>query len=215
MKSSSTKVSTTVGVVDVGIANLGSIICILQDIADHVLIIRSPADIDGVDRLILPGVGAFPQAIARLAAANLSDPIIRFAREQHGPVLGICLGMQLLATSSEEHTFTHGLGLITGAVRKLRGTGGERVPHVGWNAVDLVQNTELMEGIPSGSDFYFVHSFVFDEVKSSSLVATTTHGERFSAVIVEGNLAGVQFHPEKSSNGGRRLLRNFCEWCPC
>lgn len=203
---------TSVGIVDVGISNLGSIERILSGVADCVRIVRKPAEIDQVDRLVLPGVGAFPQAMNRLGSTGLSLAIKRFAQDRRGPVLGICLGMQLLAAVGEEHELTSGLNLIDGKVRKLSAV---RVPHVGWNAVEIRLDCALMEGIPSGTDFYFVHSYVFDPVNEQSLVATATHGERFSAVLVDRNIAGVQFHPEKSSRAGRRLLQNFCRWLPC
>jgi glutamine amidotransferase len=208
-------VATTVGIVDVGIANLGSIERTLREICDRVHVVKEPTDLKALDRLILPGVGAFPIAMKRLEAAGLADGIRKFVTDLQRPTLGICLGMQLLATEGEEHETTAGLNLIEGRVRRFRNTEGIRIPHVGWNSVEVKLPSPVFRSVKSGNDFYFVHSYVFDVAKESSLVAIARNGEQFSAAVASGNVVGVQFHPEKSSRIGRVLLRNFCEWSPC
>lgn len=212
---STTLVPTTVGIVDVGIANLGSIERTLRETADDVVIVKETRQLSDVDRLVLPGVGAFPIAMSRLSDAGLDSGIRDLAVDRRLPVLGICLGMQLLASVGEEHGTTPGLDLISGRVRRFGDSHGSRIPHVGWNSVDLEAPSPLFNDIPTGMDFYFVHSFVFEVGDQLSRVASSTNGERFSAVVQKNNVLGVQFHPEKSSRIGRRLLRNFCEWSPC
>lgn len=208
-------VATTVGIVDVGIANLGSIERTLKEICDRVVVVTEPSDLASLDRLILPGVGAFPIAMKRLEAAGLADGIRHFVNDLQRPTLGICLGMQLLATEGEEHELTAGLNLIEGRVRRFRDTAGIRVPHVGWNSVEIKRQSSIFSSVKSGNDFYFVHSYVFEVADEAALVATACNGEHFSASVERGNVAGVQFHPEKSSRIGRILLKNFCEWDPC
>jgi glutamine amidotransferase len=215
MDSSRQKVSTVVGIVDIGIANLGSIDRTLCEIAEHVTIVREAGDLVAVDRLVLPGVGAFPVAMERLAAAGLVDSIRHFALVDEKPVLGICLGMQLLASTGEEHGLTAGLDLIGGKVRMFRRSNESRVPHVGWNSLSLLGRSELFDGVPEGVDVYFIHSYVLDLEDRGNLVATSTNGETFTAAVQSGSVMGVQFHPEKSSHIGRHILRNFCECSPC
>lgn len=209
------KIPTTVGVIDIGIANLGSIERTLSEIADEVVIINKVGLCDAVDRLVLPGVGAYPAAMELLRTSEMSAEIRAFAARPNRAVLGICLGMQLLSSTGEEHEVTEGLNLIPGHVRKLSSSGNERIPHVGWNSVHFTSEHPLFVNIADESDFYFVHSYVFDVLHQNARIAATRHGEVFSAAVCHENVVGVQFHPEKSSRAGRTLLRNFCEWTPC
>lgn len=206
-------IETTVGVVDVGIANLGSICRSLHEIASKVVIVRTPDQLENIDRLVLPGVGAFPVAMQRLRASGLDSGVHVFAHHFQKPLLGICLGMQLLADIGEEHGRTAGLGLIAGRVRRLKVGPRQRVPHVGWNSVSAVGDSLLLKGVPLQTDFYFVHSFVFDVVDPTSSIGVCDYGENFAAIVRRANIHGVQFHPEKSSFAGRRVLKNFCEYC--
>lgn len=215
MASSSQKLLTTIGIVDIGLSNLGSIERSLSEICDRVTVVRNPEQLRGLDRLVLPGVGAFSVAMGRLRESGLADPISSFIRDLKRPTLGICLGMQLLADLGEEHGLNHGLGLIPGRVRKFDPQSNVRIPHVGWNSVDVRIETPLFAGIPPGQDFYFVHSYVFDLASNEYLAASATNGQTFVAAIQRSNLVGVQFHPEKSSRVGRKLLENFCRWDPC
>jgi glutamine amidotransferase len=206
----SPKLPTVVGIVDVGIANLGSLSKILEETAIQIKPISHATDIADIDRLVLPGVGSFPEAMNRIRAVGLDDAIIKFASTLGRPILGICLGMQLLASVGEEHQITRGLGLIKGRVRKLAPSSNTRIPHIGWNQVEWSQHSFLHEGIQSHTDFYFVHSYVFEPEDETVVHARTEHGETFCSAVGLGNVYGVQFHPEKSSMAGRKLLQNFC-----
>lgn len=211
----SSRVSTSVGIVDLGISNLGSIEKSISEIADEVVLIRSPEHVRLMDRLIIPGVGAYPTAMERLEETGLKNAILEFSQDPCRAVLGICLGMQILSSEGEEHGLTDGLNLIAGRVRRLQPGPGYRIPHVGWNSVSVCVPHPLFVGINDGADFYFVHSYVFDVETQLASIATCDHGEVFSAAVSRGNIVGVQFHPEKSSVAGRVMLRNFCEWSPC
>lgn len=209
------KIPTSVGIIDIGISNIASIERTLSEIVDEVVIVRNGSQLTSIDRLILPGVGAFPSAMKRLSESGLVADIHEFVRVLRRPLLGICLGMQLLASEGEEHELTAGLDLVKGRVRRLKESDGVRVPHVGWNSVSIEMPNNLFNGLVDGHDFYFVHSYVFDVDNKDERIATTVNGERFTAAVLSGNVVGVQFHPEKSSKIGRMLLENFCEWTPC
>jgi glutamine amidotransferase len=172
-----------------------------QITADHALL-------RGADALVVPGVGAFPAGMARLRALGLDELIAQRARAGT-PVLGICLGMQLLFEHSQELEPTDGLGLIAGEVTQLD-SGGLRLPHIGWNDVRFeracVLTTELP---PSGRPFYHVHSFAARPADPRDVVATATYGETFATIVAHGTVFGVQFHPEKSSLDGLRMLAGF------
>lgn len=128
------------------------------------------------------------------------------------PLLGICLGMQLLCEGSTEGGQTEGLGLVRGGVTDLRAFPAARIPHVGWNSVDICMIHPIVEGIPSGTDFYFVHGFAMQENEDTQTIATTQHGVQFVSAVGQENVVGVQFHPEKSQKQGAQLLRNFLSW---
>jgi glutamine amidotransferase len=162
-----------------------------------------------VDGIVLPGVGAFGAAMARLQAAGFPD-WIRAQVADGIPLLGVCLGMQLLFARSEESPTAIGLGLVPGEVRRL--PSGLKVPHMGWNQLAIRQPSPLMDGVADGSNVYFVHSYVVRPDDARDVIATTTYGEEFPSVIQRGRLAGVQFHPEKSAETGQRLLRGAVGW---
>ena len=202
----------SVGVVDCGIANLGSILRTLGKNVRQVRVITEPTDFDGLDKIILPGVGAFPIAMERLESQQLIEPLINAVREDEIPLLGICLGMQLLATTGKEFEETPGLNLIPGVVDLLKPQSSEfQIPHIGWNSIKIRQNDSLLEGIADDTDFYFVHSYRFNLNNSKNLIASTNHGVDFPSVVANGKIYGTQFHPEKSSDAGLRLIRNFCK----
>jgi len=199
-----------VALIDYGMGNLGSVRRALGELGAEPLLADSPAKLAGAERVILPGVGAFGDAMGLLQAGGWVSAI----REQAGagkPLLGICLGMQLLATRGLEGGENEGLGLIPGDVVPLAGLGCElRIPHVGWNSVALRDpDASTVRGIPQGTDFYFVHSYAFQPRDPADVVATTAYGIPIPAVVARGNVMGTQFHPEKSSRAGFRLLRNF------
>jgi glutamine amidotransferase len=202
----------SVGVIDCGIANLGSILRMLGKNVLNVRVVTEPTNFEGLDRVILPGVGAFPIAMERLASQQLINPLMKAVTEDQIPLLGICLGMQLLASTGSEFGETPGLDLIPGVVELLKPQSPEfHIPHIGWNSIKIHQNVPLLEGIENDTDFYFVHSYRFNLQDQKNMIASTNHGLDFPSVIGYGKIYGTQFHPEKSSKAGLRIIRNFCE----
>jgi glutamine amidotransferase len=201
-----------IGVVDYGMGNRRSV----QKAFEHVgASAPITSDRDGLDRcaaLVIPGVGAFPRGMENLKSLGL-DTYIRSRAEQGTPVLGICLGMHLLFDSSVELQATEGLGLIPGEVTWLS-PGQLRLPHIGWNEVRFERPIPLLDGLPeAGCPFYHVHSLAPRPAEAETIVATTEYGERFATIVQRANVSGVQFHPEKSSGHGLRLLANFVARC--
>jgi glutamine amidotransferase len=180
------------------------------------VIASEPAELAVANRIILPGVGAFGEAMARLRAGGWVEALRRQVVARNTPLLGVCLGMQLLATSSEENGVHEGLDLIGGRVRRLDAFGCTlRIPHVGWNYVRFAEQAPLFAGIRQDTDFYFVHSFAFAPDVPAHVCATTSYGAVLPAAVQVGAVFGTQFHPEKSSAAGRQLLRNFVEYVGC
>ena len=202
---------TIVGIIDLGICNLGSLAASLLRVGAEPIVIEELTSLDQFTHIILPGVGEFGEASKRLIERGLVQPIQEFVRAER-PLLGICLGMQLMTQRGEEGGFSDGLGLVDGVIVKLNPVGGERVPHVGWNSVFFQREHPIFESISSGSDFYFVHGFVASAVPGDSEIASSKHGISFPSSIGKGSAVGVQFHPEKSQSSGAKLLRNFISW---
>lgn len=188
--------------IDAGGANIGSVQYALERLGANARLSADAGVIATADRVILPGVGAAGAGMARLRELDL----VAAVRGLTQPLLGICLGMQLLFESSEENE-TECLGLLPGRVRKLAGGEGTRVPHMGWNALEPRRADPLLAGIPAGGQAYFVHSYAAPV--SGDTLATATHGETFAAVVRRGRCWGAQFHPERSASVGARLLENF------
>ena len=191
-------------IVDSGGANIASVRFALERLGVAGELTVDPAVIRSAERVILPGVGSAPEGMKRLRARGLVDCV----RGLKQPVLGICLGMQLLFEASEEGN-TPSLGLIPGRVALLPESPGVTVPHMGWNTLDVRRASPLLKGVDATTRFYFVHSFA-GPVNEFTL-AGCTHGAIFAAVVRRGNFWGVQFHPERSGAAGARLLRNFLE----
>ncbi len=198
-----------VALIDYGAGNLRSIGRALALAGADVGVVTQVPTGERVDGIVLPGVGAFGAAMARLQAAGFPD-WIRAQVAEGIPLLGVCLGMQLLFARSEESQGARGLGLMPGEVRRL--PSGLKVPHMGWNQLTLRQPSPLLDGVADGSNVYFVHSYVVRPDDAGDVIATTTYGEEFPAVIQRARLAGVQFHPEKSADTGQRLLRGAVGW---
>ena len=199
----------TVVIVDYGMGNLASVQRALEECGAAAQIVADPAALQRASHVILPGVGAFGDAMARIAAGGWVAPLRQLAVERV-PLLGICLGMQLLADCGEEGGLHAGLGLVPGRVTRLQPSrSGERVPHVGWNEVCLQLAEPLFDGVPANTDFYFVHSYHFLAARKEHVVACTPYCGEFASVVRAGSVVGTQFHPEKSSRAGLRLLRNF------
>lgn len=201
----------TVAVIDLGIGNFGSVANMVRRVGGNVVITADAGEIAAADRIILPGVGSFDAAMHRMQERQIM-PVLKQRVAAGVPLLGICLGMQLLGTGSDEGELP-GLGLVPGRVIRfgLHAETGEeiRVPHIGWNALTGCRGSRLLAGMGDGTEFYFVHSFHFDSEVAPALVASADYGGPFPAVIESGSLFGVQFHPEKSQEPGQRLFHNF------
>lgn len=198
-------------IVDYGAGNLFSLYRALEECGGNPYISDKPADLERTDKVILPGVGSFQTGMKNLTELGWIEPLRYVASQGTTPVLGICLGMQLLSSYGHEHGQAAGLGLIPGEVPKLCSESGERVPHVGWNAVFYRGKNELFNSIDDGKDFYFVHSYHFVPDSEEYIVATTPYCQNFVSVINRANIYGVQFHPEKSSKPGLQLLKNYID----
>jgi glutamine amidotransferase len=194
-------------VVDAGGANLGSVMIALARLGVDAPLVREVADIEAADRVLLPGVGAAGPVMQRLRELGLVECL----RALRKPLLGICVGMQVLYERSEEDDVAC-LGLLPGTVRKLRGARGIRVPHMGWNALEAERASPLLEGVANGAHAYFVHGYA--AAADENCVASVEHGDQFAALVQRGNVAGAQFHPERSADIGAQLLRNFLRWTP-
>lgn len=200
-----------IGILDYGVGNLTSVHNGLKYFSpdSNIRIVSTRKELSECSKLILPGVGAFVDARRLLQERDLDEQIVQEA-EKGKPILGICLGMQLLASRSYEGGETAGLNLIPGDVVRFDGT-GVKVPHMGWNAVRSELVCPLFNGIENPSDFYFVHSYHFQCRDPANALAIAEHGDRFVAAVWRQNLFGIQFHPEKSQRNGLLLLKNFVE----
>jgi imidazole glycerol-phosphate synthase subunit HisH len=196
-------------IVDTGVNNLGSLLRAFRQIEMEVRTTRSPRDILDATVLVLPGVGSFGVAMERLRENGLIEPILRHARERHKPMIGICLGSQLLLEGSDEHGMRQGLGLIKGQVRRLdAGDGDARVPRLGWADVRMEKAHPLIEATSQAKPFYFAHSHHACCDDPEHVIGTTGFdGTRIAAVIGADNVVGCQFHPEKSQDAGLNLLQ--------
>lgn len=197
-------------VVDYGVGNLSSVSNMLRKAGGEVLISQSPADVLAADKLLLPGVGHFDHGMKMLNASGLRDAIDQFALGLRRPVLGICLGAQILGKGSEEGD-APGLGWIDMVCRKLPAMSGVRVPHMGWNQISCIRVSPLFDEMYKDARFYFVHSYFMDCNQSEDILATATHGIEFTCAVQKGNIVGTQFHPEKSLRHGLALMKSFVE----
>jgi len=202
--------STRIAILDYGMGNLRSVEKALEHVGVTATITNDPSEVQAADGVILPGVGAFPRAMERIGELGL-DGLIAERREVGVPILGICLGLQLLFESTTELGGASGLGLFDGPVAELEAE-GLKVPHIGWSPVRWERESRLTEGIPSETPFYFVHSFA-PRPSGEELLGSAEYGARFCCAAERDNVFGVQFHPEKSSAAGLRLLSNFAGVC--
>lgn len=194
-----------IALVDYGMGNLRSVEKALELVGVPVRVTSDPEDLERAAGIVLPGVGAFAEAMENLERRGLSGPLLKAIRRGK-PFLGICLGLQLLFEEGEEGGVP-GLGVLPGRVPRL--PAGVKVPHMGWNSLRFRKPALLWDGIPDGSYFYFVHSYYVEPAREDLVAATTDYGISFAAAVSTGNLFGVQFHPEKSSSLGLRILENF------
>jgi glutamine amidotransferase len=200
-----------IGIVDYGMGNLFSVSKALERLGAEYFLSSNKENLLAADALILPGVGAFRDAMIRLNDEGLSEMVKDFANSGK-PLLGICLGMQLLFDDSDENGLTEGLALLPGSVRRFPGKTKDgqtyKVPHMGWNKLQFVKESPLLDGL--SEDFvYFVHSYFVDAKNSDVLLAKASYYEEVSAIVGQNNIFGMQFHPEKSSKLGMALLANF------
>jgi glutamine amidotransferase len=203
----------SVGVVDYGMGNLGSVANALEHLGARYRIFREPAEMGDFDALILPGVGAFGDCMANLEAAGLAGPLSAWMAEDR-PLLGICLGLQVLAEGSDEAPGAAGFGVVPVQAVRLEAVPGLKVPQMGWNRVRRAPGAEgcpLWEGIEDGAYFYFVHSYCLPEAPGWA-AGLTEYGREYVSMVCRGHVAAVQFHPEKSQRTGLRLLGNFLAW---
>lgn len=204
-----------IAIIDYGVGNLFSLTASLNYLGADTIVTNKKEEIQAADRIILPGVGAFEDAIAKLKATGLVDTIVK-ETSNGKPLLGICLGMQLLFEESHEYGNHKGLGLIKGVIASIdedlkeQGIEGLKVPHIGWNALSFEENEPLFKYIKQGDCVYYVHSFYGKECRDST-IAASMYGIRITGAVRNGNVYGTQFHPEKSGNVGLNILRAFME----
>ncbi len=197
-----------IAIVDYGMGNLRSVQKAFERVGYGAVVTNRPEDVGQAERVVLPGVGAFGDAMANLKRAGLIDPVVKSISEGR-PFLGICVGLQLLFVESEEMGRHRGLDVLPGRVRRF--PEGERVPQIGWNQIHIRRKLPLLEGIPDGSFFYFVHSYYVDPENPEDTIATTDYGIDYTSIAGRGTAFGIQFHPEKSQDLGLRILKNFAE----
>ena len=203
------------GILHCGSGNVGSVINAFNYLGADSILVQTPEHFEQCTRLVLPGVGSFRDAVQKLHHRNLVAGLQNFAMVSKKPVLGICLGMQIMAETGLEGGETAGLGWFKGTVERIQPTSAkERVPHVGWNELSIHRPHPLLEGIPDHADFYFVHSYSILLQDASSLVATCDYASGVTAIVAKGNIFAMQFHPEKSQDHGIRILDNFLAWQP-
>jgi imidazole glycerol-phosphate synthase subunit HisH len=198
-----------IAIADYGMGNRRSVEKALEHVGARPQITRDPELLRSSDGVVLPGVGAFPEAMRQVTRLGLDQPLTERARAG-GPLLGLCLGMQLLFERSSEHEGAAGLGLLPGDVTALQ---APKLPHIGWNLVGFERESALTDGLGEAAAFYHVHSFACRPADEADVVGRSEYGERFVSIVERGALFGTQFHPEKSSVDGLALLRNFAGVC--
>lgn len=200
-----------IGIVDYGLGNVTSVAGAVERLGAKCVTTSDADALQRCEKLILPGVGAFGDGMKKLRERGLIEPLEKFVRVHCKPILGICLGSQLMMCQSEEFGHHEGLGWIEGHVRRIDVVGDcLRVPHVGWNDIEHVGSSILWDGVSKDDLFYYVHSYCI-EAEASVVIGECTYGTRFVAAFQSGNIYGTQFHPEKSQFAGLTLMRNFIE----
>lgn len=200
-----------ISIVDYGLGNVRAFVNVYDKLNIPVTTVSTSEELEKASKIILPGVGSFDDAMSRLEESGMMGPLEEMVQGKGVPVLGVCVGMQMLARSSEEGV-RPGLGWIDGEVKRFQpGQAGRplRVPHMGWNTVGASESGGLFEGLDGGSRFYFLHSYYFHCHDANSVIATTDYEGKFASAVRSKNIFGVQFHPEKSHHWGTRLLENY------
>lgn len=200
-------------IIDYGSGNISAIANIYEKLNISYLIAKNPDDVIGAKKIFLPGVGAFDETISKLDEIGFRSVLDKEVLENKVPILGICVGMQILAETSEEGSLK-GLGYIKGHVKKLDATKLDekpKLPHLGWNSIEIKRNSPLFNNIDPQKGFYFLHTYYFECSNNNDILSTTHYGNSFSSAINDNNIFGFQFHPEKSHSNGINLLHNFAK----
>lgn len=200
-----------IAIIDYGMGNLRSVSKAFEAVGHQAVVTREARVIGNADHVVLPGVGAFGDCMANIEQYGLVEPI-RTAIQSGKPFLGICLGLQVLFSESEEFGPHKGLDIIQGTVRRFEGGQALKVPHMGWNQVHVQRACPLFDGVADGSDWYFVHSYFVDPINKQLAATMTTYGIPFVSSVWKDNIVACQFHPEKSQTVGLRLIKNFGAW---
>ena len=205
-----------VAVINYGMGNLGSVRRSLENLGADVIVAEHPIQLLDVNRIILPGVGSFGEGMKKLSTKGWIESLQKQVIEEGKPLLGICLGMQMLSSSSEENGLNEGLNFISGKVLRLDKLGCRlRIPHVGWNEVNHQESTPLFKNIPQSIYFYFVHSYALIADDTSNVIATSNYDISITSSVSKNHIFGTQFNPEKSSKAGQQILKNFIEFASC
>ncbi|CUU87611.1 imidazole glycerol phosphate synthase subunit HisH [Campylobacter hyointestinalis] len=201
-----------IGIIDYGVGNIKAFANIYKNLNFDYKILQSKSDFTGVDKLILPGVGSFDHAMLSLQNSGMFDILNECVLNQNIPVIGICVGMQMLAKNSEEGRCS-GLGWIDATVKKFSRTDiiNLPLPHMGWNSINIEKNSDILKNIENNARFYFLHSYYFESNDKDNVLATANYGRDFDCIINSNNIYGIQCHPEKSHYNGIQLLKNFGE----
>lgn len=198
-------------IVDYGFGNIWSLRSAINFLGYKCNVSSNPTDLLRADGIILPGVGAFKSAMASLEEKKLAPAIVNSVSKEGNKILGICLGMQVMAERGHENGFTKGLGLFEGEIKVIDPSMGLKVPHIGFNEVDAHPESKLFQDLPSKSDFYFVHSYQLELAPKNGMSAFTTYGKTFVSAFERENVFATQFHPEKSQSNGLKILKNFLD----
>ena len=200
------------GVIDYGASNIFSVVRALNSLGASTIIVKKPEDFKNTDKLVFPGQGSMGACLKKLSENNLKDSLIDALNNY--PFLGICLGLQILFSESEESKGEKGLNIFSEKIKKFSEFEDKsiKIPHMGWNQVEISQNHFLLECIKSNEDFYFVHSFASKEANQNEIYSKTFHGEIFNSAVGKDNIFATQFHPEKSGKSGLKILKNFIDW---
>ena len=201
-----------VGVIDYGASNIFSVVRALNSLGASTKIVKTPEDFKNTDKLVFPGQGSMGACSKKLSENNLRDSLIDALN--NFPFLGICLGLQILFSESEESEGEKGLNIFSEKIEKFSEFEDKtiKIPHMGWNQLEISQNHFLLKGIKSYENFYFVHSFASKEANQNEIFSKTFHGEIFNSAVGKDNIFATQFHPEKSGKSGLMILKNFLDW---